>query len=166
MFTSSLILVGISMFLNGFLPIIDENDNNEIVVMNVISGILVTIFACFGILTSTDTATLLEYASLLLFSITNLYISAVGIWDLRETSLGWFALMIAIISMALGVYYMLNANFMFGVLWLIWSLIFVSYFVSRGVDVLHTASNYVILIEGAVFLVAVGILIFTGVLII
>ncbi|MBQ9781891.1 MAG: hypothetical protein IJW26_01750 [Clostridia bacterium] len=166
MFTISLILVGISMFLNGFLPIIDENDNNEIVVMNVISGILVTVFACFGILSAVDTATMLEYASLLLFSVTNLYISAVGIWDLRETSLGWFALIIAIISMALGVYYMMNANFMFGALWLIWSLIFVSYFVSRGLDVLHTLSNYVILIIGALCLVAVGILIFTGVLII
>ncbi len=166
MFTISLILIGISMFLNGFLPIIDENDNNEIVVMNVLSGILVTLFACVGILTSIDTGTILEYASLLLFSLTNLFISAVGIWDLRETSLGWFSLIIAIIAIALGVYYMLNANFMFGILWLIWSLIFICYFISRGLDVLHTTANYVILIEGAFFLVAVGILIFTGVLVI
>lgn len=166
MFTISLILVGISMFLNGFLPLVDENDNNEIVVMNVLSGILVTLFACFGIITSTNTGTSLEYASLLLFSLTNLYISAVGIWNLQETSLGWFSLIIAIIAIALGVFYMVNANFMFGALWLIWSLIFICYFISRGLDVLHTTSNYVILIEGAIFLVAIGILIFTGVLVI
>ncbi len=165
MFTISLILVGISMFLNGFLPIIDENDNNEVVVMNVISGVLVTFFAVYGILTSVDSGTLLEYGSLLLFSLTNLFISAVHIWDLRETCLGWFSLMVAIIAIALGAFYIMNANLMFGALWLIWSLIFICYFLSKGLDVLQTASNYVVMLEGALCLVAVGILIFAGILV-
>lgn len=165
MFAISLILIGISMFLNGFLPIIDENDNNEVVVMNVISGVITLIFSIFGIINAQDTLTLIEYGTILLFSITNLYIAGVNIWYLSESSLGWFSMVCFVISVAIGIFYLLNANTMFAILYFVWALVWLSYFVSRALNVLQKTSSYVIMLGGAIALISVGLLLISGILV-
>ena len=162
MFAVSLIFSGIAFFLNGFLPLVEENDNKEIVVMNVLSGIIVTVLSIVGIITSTVTGLYLAYSTLLLFGITHLYISAICIWDLSEQALGWFSALLAVITLAVGLYYIFGGNLMLGVMWLVWMLIWVAYFVSRALDVLHTASSWIIMLEGIIALCAVGILIITN----
>ncbi len=160
-----LIFSGIAFFLNGFLPLIDQNDNNEIVIINVLSGFIVSILSMFGILTGVDGGIQLLYASTLLLGITHLYISAIAIWDLSEESLGWFSALIALITIALGVYYLVSGAMTLGFMWLIWSLIWVAYFVSRGLNVLKTASSWVIMLEGLVALIGAGMLIFMGIVV-
>lgn len=164
MFAISLIFSGIAFFLNGFLPLIEENDNNEIVIMNVLAGLIVTTLSMYGIFLAVDTGTLLTYCTLLLFGITNLYVSAICIWDLSEQSLGWFSALIALITLVIGIYYVVIGNVALGVLWLIWMFIWASYFVSRALDKLHNTASYVIMFEGVIALVGVGILLLTGVL--
>ncbi len=163
MFAICLIFSGMAFFLNGFLPLIDENDNNEVVILNVLSGLVVSIISIFGILTATETAIKAEYASLLLIGITHLFISAVCIWDLSETSLGWFSALVCLIAAALGVYYIIGGRLMLGVLWLVWMLIWLAYFVSRSLDILKTPSNWVIMLEGALALCVEGVLLLTGI---
>ncbi|MBO5851780.1 MAG: hypothetical protein J6R29_05570 [Clostridia bacterium] len=162
MIAISLILSGIAFFLNGFLPLINENDNNETSVVNVLSGFIVTILSTFGILTSVDGGVQLLYTFTLILGLTNLYVASVDIWDISKTSLGWFSAIVALIAIALGIYYLFSGATILGVMFIIWSLLYVAYFISRGLDVLETASNWVIMLEGIIPLIGAGILIFTG----
>lgn len=163
MFTISLIFIGITTFLNGFLPLIDENNTREVTVMNVLTGLMVSIFAIFGIITAVDTNYIIQCGSLLLFAFTFLYIASSYIYDLDECGIGWFSAIIMVISIALGIYYVINANTLLGVLWLIWSLNWIAYFLSRGLNILKNPSNFVILLEGGC-LTVVGMLFLTGIL--
>ena len=161
MYSICLILSGLAFFLNGFLPLIEENDNKEIVVMNVIAGIITTAISIIGIFVAVDVATVFQYALLLLLGITNLYIAAICIWDLSEQSLGWFSAMLALISLAVGIYFIVIGNLLVGIYWLVIMFIWVAYFVSRALDVLQTASSWVIMLEGALALVLVSLLTLT-----
>ncbi len=163
MFAIGLIFSGIAMFLNGFLPLVDENNNHEIAIMNVLSGIIVSLLALYGIFVSVDTATYLKFASLLLFGVTHLFIAGIAIWDYDEESLGWFSLLITAIALALGIYYLLAGSLMLGIAWLIWMFIWLAYFVSRALNVLHTASSWVIMLIGVLGLTGVGIMLLTNV---
>ncbi len=162
MFAICLIFSGIAMFLNGFLPLIDENDNNEIVIINVLSGLLITILSIYGIFVAVDTASYLAYASLLLFAFTHLYIAAIGIWDFSERTLGWLAALIAVIVLAIGLHYLIMGSLLLGIMWLIWMLIWVAYFISRALDALHTPSSWVIMLIGVIGLCGAGILLLTN----
>lgn len=157
-----LIFSGIAFFLNGFLPLIDENDNNETAVINVLAGVIVTILSTVGILTSLDGGVQLLYMFTLLLGITNLYVCAVDIWDISKSSLGWFSLIVALISIAFGIYFIVTGALIDGIMFLVWSLLYIAYFISRGLDVLETPSNWVIMLEGLIPMVSAGILIFTG----
>lgn len=164
MFAICLIFSGIAFFLNGFLPLIDENDNNEIVIMNVLAGLIISFLCLYGIFVAVDTTTYLTYASLLLFGITHLFIAGICIWDLSEESLGWLSAILALIGLGLGIYYLLAGITLLGIAWLVWMLIWLAYFLSRALGVLKTASSWVIMLEGVICLVLVGMLLLTGTL--
>ena len=159
MFEICLIFSGIALFLNGFLPLIDKNDNGEVTVMNVLAGIVIGLISLYGIFVVIDPINYLKIMALMLLSFLHLYISATYIWDLQEESLGWFSLIIALIFIGLGVYFMLSGNLMLGAMFVIWSLLFVAYFVSRGLNVLETVSSWVIMLEGALAFILPGVLI-------
>ena len=165
MFEICLIFSGIALFLNGFLPLIDKNDNGEVTVMNVLAGIVIGLISLYGIFVVIEPINYLKIMALMLLSFLHLYISATYIWDLQEESLGWFSLIIALIFIGLGVYFMLRGNLMLGAMFVIWSLLFVSYFVSRGLNVLETVSSWVIMLEGALAFILPGVLILLNILI-
>lgn len=162
MFAIGLIFSGIAMFLNGFLSLVDENNNHEIAIMNVLSGIIVSLISLYGIFIAVDTATYLKFASLLLFGVTHLFIAGICIWDYDEESLGWFSLFLTVISLVLGIYYLLAGSMMLGIMWLIWMFIWLAYFISRALNVLHTASSWVIMLIGAIGLTGVGLMLLTN----
>lgn len=162
MFAISLIFSGIAMFLNGFLPLVDENDNNEIVVMNVISGIIVSLLSIYGIFTALTTATLLQYTSLLLFGITHLYLASICIWNLSEESFGWLCALITLIALGLGIYYLIQGSMLLGIMWLVWMFIWLAFFISRTLDGMHTTANFVIMLIGIIGLTVAGFLILTN----
>ena len=60
MFEICLIFSGISLFLNGFLPLIQKDDNGEIVVMNVLSGVVIALISLYGILVASVIITALN----------------------------------------------------------------------------------------------------------
>ena len=109
-----------------------------------------------------DTATYLAYASLLLFAFTHLYISAIGIWDFDERTLGWLSALLAVIALVLGIHYLMMGSLLLGIMWLIWMFIWLAYFVSRALDVLHTVSSWVIMLIGIIGLCGAGILLLTN----
>ncbi len=164
MFEICLIFSGIALFLNGFLPLIDKDDNGEVVVMNVLSGVIIALISLYGIFVVIDPVNYLKIMALMLLAFLHLYISATYIWDLQEESLGWFSAVIALIFIGLGVYFMITGNMMLGAMFIIWSLLFVSYFVSRGLNVLQTVSSWVIMLEGLIAFTLPGILILLNVI--
>ncbi|MBR2322559.1 MAG: hypothetical protein IKA54_03095 [Clostridia bacterium] len=164
MFEICLIFSGIALFLNGFLPLIDKNDNGEVVVMNVLSGIIIALVSLYGIFVVIEPINYLKIMALMLLAFLHLYISATYIWDLQEESLGWFSAVIALIFIGLGVYFMLSGNMMFGAMLLIWSVLFIAYFISRGLNALQTVSSWVIMLEGLLAFLLPGVLILLNVL--
>ncbi len=162
MFEICLIFSGIALFLNGFLPLIDRNENGEVVVMNVISGIIIALISLYGIFVVVDPVNYLKVMALMLIAFLHLYISATYIWDLQEESLGWFSALIALIFIGLGAYFIFSGNMMLGAMFIIWSILFVAYFVSRGLSVLETVSNWVIMLEGILAFIIPGIAILLG----
>ena len=164
MFEICLIFSGIALFLNGFLPLIDKNDNGEVVVMNVLSGIIIALVSQYGIFVVIEPINYLKIMALMLLAFLHLYISATYIWDLQEESLGWFSAVIALIFIGLGVYFMLSGNMMFGAMLLIWSVLFIAYFISRGLNALQTVSSWVIMLEGLLAFLLPGVLILLNVL--
>ena len=82
MFEICLIFSGIALFLNGFLPLIDKNDNGEVVVMNVLSGVIIALISLYGIFVVIDPVNYLKIMALMLLAFLHLYISATYIWDL------------------------------------------------------------------------------------
>lgn len=164
MFEICLIFSGIALFLNGFLPLIDKNDNGEVVVMNVLSGIIIALVSLYGIFVVIEPVNYLKIMALMLLAFLHLYISATYIWDLQEESLGWFSAVIALIFIGLGVYFMLSGNMMFGAMLLIWSVLFIAYFISRGLNALQTVSSWVIMLEGLLAFLLPGVLILLNVL--
>ena len=164
MFEICLIFSGIALFLNGFLPLIDKNDNGEVVVMNVLSGIIIALVSLYGIFVVIEPVNYLKIMALMLLAFLHLYISATYIWDLQEESLGWFSAVIALIFIGLGVYFMLSGNMMFGAMLLIWSVLFIAYFISRGLNTLQTVSSWVIMLEGLLAFLLPGVLILLNVL--
>ena len=164
MFEICLIFSGIALFLNGFLPLIDKNDNGEVVVMNVLSGIIIALISLYGIFVLIEPINYLKVMALMLLAFLHLYISATYIWDLQEESLGWFSAIIALIFIGLGAYFIFSGNMMFGAMLIIWSLLFVAYFVSRGLNVLQTTSSWVIMLEGLLAYLLPGVLILLNVI--
>ena len=164
MFEICLIFSGIALFLNGFLPLIDKNDNGEVVVMNVLSGVVIALISLYGIFVVIDPVNYLKIMALMLLAFLHLYISATYIWDLQEESLGWFSAIIALIFIGLGVYFMIAGNMMLGAAFIIWSLLFVAYFLSRGLNVLQTVYSWVIMLEGLIAFTLPGVLILLNVI--
>ena len=164
MFEICLIFSGIALFLNGFLPLIDKNDNGEVVVMNVLSGIIIALVSLYGIFVVIEPVNYLKIMALMLLAFLHLYISATYIGDLQEESLGWFSAVIALIFIGLGVYFMLSGNMMFGAMLLIWSVLFIAYFISRGLNALQTVSSWVIMLEGLLAFLLPGVLILLNVI--
>ena len=164
MFEICLIFSGIALFLNGFLPLIDKNDNGEVVVMNVLSGVIIALISLYGIFVVIDPVNYLKIMALMLLAFLHLYISATYIWDLQEESLGWFSAIIALIFIGLGVYFMITGNMMLGAMFIIWSLLFIAYFVSRGLNALQTTSSWVIMLEGLIAFTLPGILLLLNVI--
>lgn len=164
MFAVSLILSGIAFFLNGFLPLIDDNDNQETSVINTISGIIVTVIGFYGLITATLPLDYLLYGTAILFGITNLYVAAIGIWDLSESSFGWFSAVIALIMLAIGVYVIVTGSLLLGIFALIWMLMWAFYFISRALNVLKTPSSWVIMFVGIAAMVTVGVLLLNDII--
>ena len=59
---------------------------------------------------------------------------------------------------------MIAGNMMLGAAFIIWSLLFVAYFVSRGLNVLQTVSSWVIMLEGLIAFALPGVLILLNVI--
>ena len=73
MFEICLIFSGIALFLNGFLPLIDKNDNGEVVVMNVLSGIIIALVSLYGIFVVIEPVNYLKIMALMLLAFLHLY---------------------------------------------------------------------------------------------
>lgn len=163
MFEICLIFSGIALFLNGFLPLIRKDDNGESVVMNVISGIVIALISIYGIFVVIEPTNYLKIMALMLLAFLHLYIAATHIWNLHTESLGWFSMLIFLIYIGLGVYFMFNDANMLGWAFIIWSILFLCYFISRGLNAFKTASNWIIMLEGLIAFTLLGIMVILGI---
>ncbi len=163
MFSICLIFSGIALFLNGFLPLIRKDDNGETVVMNVISGIVIALVSIYGIFVVIEPTNYLKIMALMLLAFLHLYIAACHIWNLHTESLGWFSALIFLIYMGLGVYFIFNEANMLGWAFIIWSILFLCYFISRGLNACKNLSNWIIMLEGLLAFTLLGILLTLGI---
>ncbi|MBE5743341.1 MAG: hypothetical protein E7358_01325 [Clostridiales bacterium] len=163
MFEICLIFSGVALFLNGFLPLIKKDDNGETIVMNVISGIVIALISIYGIFVIIEPTNYLKIMALMLLAFLHLYISASHIFNLHTESLGWFSALIFLIYIGLGIYFISNQVNMLGWAFIIWSIVFLCYFISRGLNACKTISNFIIMLEGLIPFTLLGIMILLGI---
>ena len=166
MFAITLILFGITIFLNGFIPIY-KWDKRNLGVINTIVGVIIIIMSIQGIISSTVLGDNLLYFGSLLFGLTNLYLASGIFLNINCKSFGVFCMFCLISAFCLSCYYIWNGATLLGTLWLIWSTLWAFAFIGFACDKDFMIGTYVMfVIQGLFALFGIGLLILFQVLLV
>ena len=164
MFGITLILIGISFALNGLISIC-KWDKRGLACVNTLMGLFVVVVSMYELFTVTTTSNTLVCFGGLLFGFTILFMASNIIWETDKKTTGWYSIMVAVCAVTLAVYFILSGLVLLGVLWAVWSLIWVFLFVGFGaMGRFKVATFYCLIVEGVVALMAVGFLQLMGVI--
>ncbi|MDD4815622.1 MAG: AmiS/UreI family transporter [Clostridia bacterium] len=166
MFEVSLILFGVTIFLNGFIPIY-KWDKRNLGVINTIIGIVILIFSIQGIMVATVLGDRLLYFGTLLFGLTNLYLASGIFLNINCRSFGVFCMFCLISAFSLSCYYIWSGATLIGTLWLIWATLWAFAFIGFTADKDFMIGTYIMfLIQGAFALFGIGLLVLFKVILI
>lgn len=164
MFGITLILIGIAFALNGLIAVC-KWDKRGLACVNTLIGLFVVVTSIYELFTVTTTNNTLIYFGELLFGFTLLFMASDIIWGTDKKAIGWYSIMVAVCAVTLAVYFILSDLVFLGVLWAVWSLIWVFLFVGFGATgKFRLATFYCLILEGIVALMAVGFLQLMGVI--
>ena len=158
MFGITLILTGIAFALNGVVALCNW-DRRGLATVNTLIGLFLVITNTYFLFGSVDETTSLIYFGELLFGFTLLFMASDIIWGTDKKALGWFSIMVAVCAITLAVYFILTDVVFLGILWAVWSLIWVFLFAGFGATGRYkNATFYCFIFQGVVTLMAVGFL--------
>lgn len=145
-----LLYVGAVLFLNGCM-LLGWVDSRSAVPLNIFVGILQVITPTYLIFTADgDMTQILGASGLYLFGFTYLYV-AFNLWnDLDGTGLGFFSLFVAICAVAYATIAFRDGTYVFAVIWLFWSFLWLLFFflLGRGQDSLGRYTGAVAAVQG------------------
>ena len=125
--------------------------------LNLFVGALQVVTPSYLILTADgDPAVILGAAGLYLFGFTYLWVGINNLASLPGEGLGWFSLFVAIAAIAYAVVNLLDGAYLFALIWLLWSVLWLLFFavLALGRTGLTAFTGWVALLEG-VFTAAV-----------
>ena len=158
MFGITLILTGIAFALNGVVALCNW-DRKGLATINTLVGLFLVITNTYFLTVSTSETNTIVYFGELLFGITLLFMASDIIWGGDKRALGWFSIMVAVCAITIALYFILTDVVFLGVLWAIWSLIWVFMFAGFGTGAKFTRSTYYCFVfQGVVALLAIGFL--------
>lgn len=158
MLSISLILTGIALALNGVVSLCHW-DRRGLATTNILIGIYLVGTSIYSIYADVDTVTVFVNFGMLLFGFTLLFMASDIIWASDKRTFGWFCIMLAVCAITLAVYFLLSDIVFWGILWALWSLIWIFLFAGFGVNAkFRRSSFYCLIFQGVVTLMAIGFL--------
>jgi len=130
-----LLFVGVILIVNG-LTLAGRIAAKEAAVLNLLVGSLSAFAAVLGAIRASTPADFLAVGSGLLFAFTYLYVAAVHWFQLDGRGLGWYCLFVAITALPVGWAAYAIGDMRMAVIWLIWSSLWLLFFVDLCTGVL------------------------------
>jgi len=130
-----LLFVGVILIVNG-LTLAGRIAAKEAAVLNLLVGSLSAFAAVLGAIRASTPADFLAVGSGLLFAFTYLYVAAVHWFQLDGRGLGWYCLFVAITALPVGWAAYAIGDLRMAVIWLIWSSLWLLFFVDLCTGVL------------------------------
>jgi len=130
-----LLFVGVILNVNG-LTLAGRIAAKEAAVLNLLVGSLSAFAAVLGAIRASTPADFLAVGSGLLFAFTYLYVAAVHWFQLDGRGLGWYCLFVAITALPVGWAAYAIGDLRMAVIWLIWSSLWLLFFVDLCTGVL------------------------------
>ena len=130
-----LLFVGVILIVNG-LTLAGRIAAKEAAVLNLLVDSLSAFAAVLGAIRASTPADFLAVGSGLLFAFTYLYVAAVHWFQLDGRGLGWYCLFVAITALPVGWAAYAIGDLRMAVIWLIWSSLWLLFFVDLCTGVL------------------------------
>ena len=146
----SLVLVGIVLVMNGVGKLCKINPKATALMNTIVASILLTI----NIIMLTKASTSDDYlnvASGLLFAITYIFLAALNFFNMDPRPFGWYSLFVVIYAIVMAIVSFTSGVWLMGVLWIIWSLLWLEGFLELACKVkIGAIFPYLSIFEGAI----------------
>ena len=155
----SLIFVGITLILNGIDMLNPKKSNKDLIIINLFTSLLIFLFNFKGLLSIESQKQAIGNLGGLLFGLTNLLVAFDIIFKTNKKVTGVYCGLSFVLAVSLGIFYILNAETLLGVLWLVWSLIWLFIFFAVIVtDKMKTSASIMLMCQGALSTLLIGML--------
>ncbi len=159
----SLAFVGITLILNGMVGLKNWN-KKDLFLINILTGSLIAIFNIYALVTNVVPSHNIHYFGALLFAFTNFFVAIYAVMNVDKRSFGWFCLFATLCAIAIGIYLLVTGVTFAGVMWLVWSLIWLFAFFGYAIsEKFEIGASIMFIIQGVITTLTLGFLIMTNV---
>ena len=155
-----LLFVGAVLFVNG-LSLLGRVDARAAAPINLFVGaLLVVVVLYLALPAADDLGPVFTAAGFLLFGFVYLYVGIVSLSGVPGSGVGWYCAWAAVVSLVIALVTFARADVKFGVLWLLWALLFTMFFLVLGLgrDHLTVVTGWVTLVESFITATIPGLL--------
>lgn len=160
-----LLFVGAVLFVNG-LSLLGRVDPRAAAPINLFVGaLLVVVVLSLALSAGEDLAPIFTAAGFLLFGFVYLYVGIVSLTGHAVTGVGWYCAWAAVVSLVIALVTFTRADVKFGLLWLLWALLFTMFFLVLGLGLTRftVVTGWITVIEAIITATIPGLLLILGV---
>lgn len=160
-----LLFVGAVLFVNG-LSLLGLVDPRAAAPINLFVGaLLVVVVLSLALSAGEDLAPVFTAAGFLLFGFVYLYVGIVSLTGHAVSGVGWYCAWAAVVSLVIAVVTFTRADVKFGLLWLLWALLFTMFFVVLGLGLTRftVVTGWITVTEAIITATIPGLLLILGV---
>ncbi len=160
-----LLFVGAVLFVNG-LSLLGLVDPRAAAPINLFVGALLVVVVLSLALSAGDSlAPVFTAAGFLLFGFVYLYVGIVSLTGHAVSGVGWYCAWAAVVSLVIAVVTFTRADVKFGLLWLLWALLFTMFFVVLGLGLTRftVVTGWITVTEAVITATIPGLLLILGV---
>jgi hypothetical protein len=159
-----LLFVGAVLFVNG-LSLLGRVDPQAAAPINLFVGaLLVVVVLSLALSAGEDLAPVFTAAGFLLFGFVYLYVGIVSLTGHAVSGVGWYCAWAAIVSLVIALVTFARDDVKFGLLWLLWALLFTMFFLVLGLGLARftVVTGWITLIEAIITATIPGLLLVLG----
>ncbi len=160
-----LLFVGAVLFVNG-LSLLGLVDPRAAAPINLFVGtLLVVVVLSLALSAGEDLAPVFTAAGFLLFGFVYLYVGIISLSGHAVSGVGWYCAWAAVVSLVIAVVTFTRADVKFGLLWLLWALLFTMFFVVLGLGLTRftVVTGWITVTEAVITATIPGLLLILGV---
>lgn len=159
-----LLFVGAVLFVNG-LSLLGRVDPKAAAPINLFVGaLLVVVVLSLALSAGEDLAPVFTATGFLLFGFVYLYVGIVSLTGHAVSGVGWYCAWAAVVSLVIALVTFARADVKFGLLWLLWALLFTMFFLVLGLGLARftVVTGWITLIEAIITATIPGLLLVLG----